>query len=420
MRSTVKYVDSEIRRNRLTKSLVVALFVVSVFYLMLYFIFGWRSIDLLFVFPFVAIAVVLHVMLHFGFYTSAKVLGLLMFNIALFFVASSESTATGVYLHYVTCIAVAITIFRYEQRRISIAFAAFSMAQLLAVNLFSFDFVPERIYPPDLIRLLFAIHAPIVAFISVSCILLIMAMNVEAEHHLKEKQRVIEMQNEELKKANQELDRFVYSASHDLRAPLTGISGLIGLMEIDHETPPEVILDKIKGQVNKMDNFITDIVNYSRNSRQEVNLENLSLRALVDEVFKTLSHFELAPRMAMRNDIDPAVMISTDRHRMKVILTNVIGNSIRYADVSKSEPFVAVTFEKLAREHAIHIQDNGVGIAAAYLPKIFDMFFRANNSSKGSGLGLYIVKEAVKKLNYRVEVVSQEGSGSTFSILIPA
>lgn len=399
---------------------MVALFFVSVFYLMLYFLFGWRSIDLEFVFPFVAMAVVLYIMLYFGLYSTAKVLGLFMFNIALFFVASSESTATGVYLHYVTCIAVALTVFRYEQRRISIVFAAFSLAQLLAVNLFTFDFVPERIHPPDLTRLLFAIHASIVALISISCIMLIMGMNFDAERHLNQKQRVIEMQNEELKKTNEGLDRFVYSASHDLRAPLTGISGLISLMEIDRETPAEVILDKIKGQVNKMESFITDIVNYSRNSRQDVNVEDLSLRSLVDEVFKTLSFFELAPRISMRNEIDAAVMISTDHHRMKVILTNMVGNSIRYADMSKDDPFVAVTFEKSELEQAIHIRDNGVGIAAAYLPRIFDMFFRANTSSKGSGLGLYIVGEAAKKMNYRIDVASQEGAGTTFSILIPA
>lgn len=121
----------------------------------------------------------------------------------------------------------------------------------------------------------------------------------------------------------------------------------------------------------------------------------------------------------MRNEIDAAVMISTDHHRMKVILTNMIGNSIRYADMSKDDPFVAVTFEKSELVQAIHVRDNGVGIAAAYLPRIFDMFFRANSSSKGSGLGLYIVGEAAKKMNYRIDVASQEGAGTTFSILIP-
>lgn len=404
----------------MTKRLVVSLFVVSVLYMILYFFFGRTTIELSLVFPFAAMAIILYILLYFGFYTAAKVIGLLSFNIGLFFVASSESTATGVYLHYVTCIAVAITVFTYEQRWISIAFASFSLAQLLAVNLFTFDLVPMRIHPPDFIKLLFAIHAFVVAFISIYCIMLIMAMNFQAERHLKEKQKIIEKQNEELKKTNQELDRFVYSASHDLRAPLTGISGLIGLMEVDRETPTEIILDRIKGQVNKMESFITDIVHYSRNSRQDVNLEDVSLRALVDDVFKTLSHFEQAPQLNMRNEISPTVMIATDLHRMRVILTNVIGNSIRYADISKPNPFVSVTFERNRNGDAIHIQDNGVGIEASYLPKIFDMFFRANTSSKGSGLGLYIVNESARKLNYRIEVESQAGVGSKFSIFLPA
>jgi signal transduction histidine kinase len=416
----MKYVDPEIRRNLLARRLVLTILGVAIFYLVLYFFFGYKSIAIPLVMPFVVMSLVVYGMLSYGWYVSAKVVGLVVFNMGLFFVASSESTSSGVYLHFVTCTAGAIAMFRYEQRWISLSFSALSMILFLSVNLLSFDFIPHRTYPPDLTKLLFFIHTSVVTFTSIYCIMLIMGMNFDAERHLNEKQAIIEKQNEELKKTNEELDRFVYSASHDLRAPLTGIGGLINLMEIDKETPPDLILDKMKSQIRRMESFITDIVHYSRNSRLEVKPENIKLKLLVDEVFKSLLHFEHGLKIVFENHVPSDIEVVTDRHRLTVIITNLVGNAVRYSDLKKEKSVVSVNFSRNIERQVISVRDNGIGIEKQHLSKIFEMFYRASSGSRGSGLGLYIVSESLKKLGYRIEVDSELGVGSTFSVLMPA
>lgn len=121
----------------------------------------------------------------------------------------------------------------------------------------------------------------------------------------------------------------------------------------------------------------------------------------------------------MENKIDANLVINTDLYRLRVVLTNLIANAIKYADLTKGKPFVNVSFENRVDKKVIVVKDNGIGIEKDQLPKIFDMFYRASVTSCGSGLGLYIVQESIKKLNYDIEVQSTFGEGSTFSVVIP-
>lgn len=414
----MEYKDPEIRRIELAKKIVITTFLVAIVYLILYYQFGYKSIALPLVSPFVILPIVLYVLIYFNYFAAAKIVGLLMFNTFLFVASSSENTSSGVYLHFITCIAAAIALFRYEQRWISLCFSVISMALFIIVNQFKFNIVPFRNYPDELLKVFFTLHTVSVTFTSIYCILLIMGMNYDAEKHLSEKQLIIENQNEELKKTNEELDRFVYSASHDLRAPLTGISGLVNLMEVDKETPHEFIIEKIKAQIGTMESFISDIVNYSRNSRLNVSIEPVHLHELVAEAFKTLSHFNNAPNISLENKIDRNLVINTDLYRLRVVLSNLIANAIKYTDLTKSNPFVSVSFKHDGNKRVVLIEDNGIGIEKDHLPKIFEMFYRASFSSRGSGLGLYIVQESIKKLNYKIEVQSFLGVGTTFSIVL--
>ncbi len=127
----------------------------------------------------------------------------------------------------------------------------------------------------------------------------------------------------------------------------------------------------------------------------------------------------LVNRLRIENQIEVEEIIFSDPHRLRVILTNLISNSIKYADLAKERPSIGIDFTRHNGHHEIRIEDNGLGIAPDQLPKIFNMFYRASSISKGSGLGLYIAMESAEKLKYQIDVQSEVGVGSVFSIRIP-
>jgi signal transduction histidine kinase len=118
-------------------------------------------------------------------------------------------------------------------------------------------------------------------------------------------------------------------------------------------------------------------------------------------------------------DIPDDLCFRTDLARLTVILNNLIGNAIKYHDATKLRPFVRIAATRAESGYAITVKDNGIGIAREHQARVFDMFYRASDRSKGSGLGLYIVKESVHKLQGAVHVKSQVGVGSTFTVELP-
>lgn len=230
-----------------------------------------------------------------------------------------------------------------------------------------------------------------------------------------------EIENQELKTANYELDRFVYSTSHDLRAPLNSMLGLIEIAKED--TTEELMLEyfkMLKDSAKKLDGFICDILDYSRNSRMEVNNEQINFRELIKSVTENLKFIGDNNRMVeFKIEISGETSFRSDKNRLITILSNLISNAIRYQNSQIPNPFVSIKIETSPTETNIFIQDNGIGIDEESQSKIFDMFYRVSQESVGSGLGLYIVKEAVSKLNGDIKVESAIGAGTTFLIKIP-
>lgn len=232
--------------------------------------------------------------------------------------------------------------------------------------------------------------------------------------------RDITGRNQALGKINSELDRFVYSASHDLRAPLSSTISLasIARMETSPERKDEYIT-LMEGCMNKMDQFISDIIDFSRNKNQEVRPEEFDIGQLISEIFDNLKYLDRAESVKAEIDIKGSSMVFSDKLRVKMVLSNLIANAIIYSSPERPDPFVNVQVEQANASIDIKIIDNGIGIPAAEKPKVFNMFYRANDQSKGSGLGLYIVKESVEKLSGTIQLSSEEGKGTTFHIKIP-
>ncbi len=236
----------------------------------------------------------------------------------------------------------------------------------------------------------------------------------------KNSEELLKLKNEELKKINEELDRFVYSASHDLRAPLTSLLGLINIAQTDHYINGiDEHLDLMKRSVMKLDSFIIDIINYSRNARLDLEVSEIQLEELIKETLDNLRYISSADKIQKFVQVKQAVPLYSDSKRIGILLSNLISNAIRYHNLIISDPFIRINGKVSKKETVIEIIDNGKGIGKQYLNNIFEMFFRASDDSKGSGLGLYIVKETVNKLSGTVNVSSEIGLGSTFTITLP-
>jgi PAS domain S-box-containing protein len=251
----------------------------------------------------------------------------------------------------------------------------------------------------------------------------IIGVSVFANDLTKAKKQELQLQkkNEELQKANQELDLFAYSVSHDLRAPLTRILGLISLMEI--EKSPENMGQLIHLQrksVEKLDSFICDILHLSRNARQEVKQEKVDWKEVIEESFESHQSAGQLCKMEHFYQIqDGDIPFFSDIHRIKIILNNLISNAIRYSKPDLRKSFVKVNVQADSKEAIISIEDKGIGIKKEHLTRIFEMFYRATDENNGSGLGLYIAKESARKLGGSIEVQSVFGEGSTFTVRIP-
>ncbi|HYV93590.1 MAG TPA: HAMP domain-containing sensor histidine kinase [Chitinophagales bacterium] len=233
--------------------------------------------------------------------------------------------------------------------------------------------------------------------------------------------QVAEAQKEELQKSNTELDRFVYSVSHDLRAPLCS---MLGVIEITEEMTEDSLTLKhfgmLKTSIGKMDGFIGDILHYSRNSRLEVKSEEINFKEILTDITNNLKYMAPTHRAV---DIDIEVnnekLFFSDKRRINVVLNNLIANSIRYQNPKTENPYVKVEVKNTESGVSILVKDNGIGISKEFHPKIYDMFYRVSEVSEGSGLGLYIVKEMIHKLEGAIDFDSELGTGTTFSLRIP-
>jgi signal transduction histidine kinase len=226
--------------------------------------------------------------------------------------------------------------------------------------------------------------------------------------------------NEELEKINFELDRFVYSASHDLRAPLTSVMGLLYLLREEEKVEGSLrLIGLMEESINKLDNTIRDIVAYSRNNRTELIIEPLRIQPIIDGVISGLRYLESSEYNLQESVIskDEGVFLG-DKSRLTIILNNLISNAFRFKHPARL-PEIIVKVHIIGPELEITVSDNGIGINEHHLDKIFNMFYRTSDHSAGSGLGLYIVRETVKKMKGSIEVKSTVNQGTTFRISLP-
>jgi len=168
-----------------------------------------------------------------------------------------------------------------------------------------------------------------------------------------------------------------------------------------------------------LDSFIREIIDYSRNSRIEPKIEPVQVRSLIEEVVDQLKFLPGSGSMQVDIDLAGSWSIPSDKNRLKVVFDNIISNAIKYRNPSNEVCSLRISGTEKEHTHVIQIEDNGIGIPEEHVPRVLEMFYRAHETSQGSGLGLYIVKETLAKLGGSVELKSQVGAGSLFTIMLP-
>lgn len=242
---------------------------------------------------------------------------------------------------------------------------------------------------------------------------------VEDVSALYQANETLRAKNFDLEQGHKELDKFVYSISHDLRAPLSSMMGLVNLIENAQQLPETKIYAKmLQDAAESMDSYIRNVLEYSRNKRFEIELEEVHL----PEVFRELEEkFKFIPgyrELKFESDLQVKT-IRSDAYRIEIILNNLLSNAIKYRDVAKRESRCKITISESDQHYEIRVSDNGIGIPKDKVGDLFNMFFKVQSDHPGSGLGLYILKEVVGNLNGEVKVESKLKKGSTFIILLP-
>lgn len=222
----------------------------------------------------------------------------------------------------------------------------------------------------------------------------------------------------ELERTNDELNRFVYSTSHDLRSPLANILGILNVAKLQLPgDDPTGYYDMIESCVTKMDMFIHKIIEYYKGIRVDNVNEVVDFKELVNDSISLCNMQN--PQLKFETRVNQPIEFRSDSFRLSLILNNLISNAVKYQRHDESNPKVSIEVNVDETQAVVTIEDNGVGIIDEHLNKIFQIFFRSTDYRNGLGIGLYIVKEALTRIGGEINVSSEFGKGTRFTLIVP-
>lgn len=352
------------------------------------------------------------VMIRLAWYLAADITILVIANAVVYIFADVDHPQGGIYFYFMTASIAGLILASYYHRLAGIVFGLLPVGLAFYAYLDDHHIVPPPSSDPNMVQINFLANFTMGILSSMLLLRFLYRRNIESETSLWE-------QNKLLEKTNKELDHFVYSVSHDLRAPLTSILGLTNIYKLTHEQPErDKIIDMISNRAKMLDAFIGEVLDYSRNSRLEPEIKSMVVGELIDEVMAGMKHMPGVEQVEVDVQCRPDFTVYSDRKRLKVVLNNLVSNAIHYRDISKQSKLVIKCYPAHG-SWVINISDNGIGIQSEHINRIFDMFYKANDRVHGSGLGLYIVRETLVRLSGQITVSSEYTVGTTFTIILP-
>jgi PAS domain S-box-containing protein len=224
---------------------------------------------------------------------------------------------------------------------------------------------------------------------------------------------------EELVRSNKQLDQIILKTTHDLKAPLMSAIGLVNLAENASAEEQMNYLKLIRKSLFNLDSLIEEMNDFFRNDKMAVQRDKINAAKLLEGEISNLKNLLDENGINVASNVQAEEDFYSDTVRLKTIITNILSNAIKYYDPQKIRPFVNISIIINKDICVLKMEDNGIGIAPEYQGKIFDLFFRATDQSQGTGLGLFIVKDTIEKLKGKIEVNSEVGRGTLFTVSIP-
>ncbi|MBK7626068.1 MAG: PAS domain-containing protein [Bacteroidales bacterium] len=233
----------------------------------------------------------------------------------------------------------------------------------------------------------------------------------------------VEDRTVQLKEANHEMEAFSYSVSHDLRAPLRHVIGFSEKLESElrDKNDPEItrLTGKIKNAASRMSLLIDELLTYSRHGRAELKAVKLSLNAIIKNIIKEAADITKGRKIEWKISQFPDVI--ADSTLIKLVLQNLILNSIKFTSKKKNAVIEIGFYDKSKKEYTIFVKDNGAGFNNQYVDKLFGVFQRlhTNEEFEGTGIGLATVRRIIHKHNGSVWAEGVENEGATFFFTLP-
>ncbi len=216
------------------------------------------------------------------------------------------------------------------------------------------------------------------------------------------------------------IEKFIYSCSHDLRAPVSSIQGLIRIAEYyPHHEETHKCLEMIEACTQKMDRLIRSLEEYMINAQHKIQSEEINGVDLIEQV---INHYEedlLAKGIIVTKEISIKSPLVTDRYSVYNIIKHLFSNAVIFADSEKKEKKILVRVSATKQDSLIEVIDNGLGIPFNDHQKIFDVFYRGSSQSQGLGMGLFLANNLIQKIRGSLTFNSIEKIGSCFRVCIP-
>lgn len=237
-------------------------------------------------------------------------------------------------------------------------------------------------------------------------------------HINKELENKVEQRTSELKQAYKELDTFFYRSSHDFRRPITTFLGLAGVAKITVKDPNSLeLFEKVSETATSLDKMLAKLQSISDVGSQQMIFKEVLLKEMIDEILIGFAKTIQQKRITVTVSVQEQTPLVSYPAMIKIVVENLIENAIHFC--AMFNPTMAIRVSVDLENAIIEVVDNGQGISDEYKHRIFDMYFRANEKSKGNGLGLYIAQKAIKRLNGTIYFKTQYGEGSVFTVVLP-
>lgn len=217
-----------------------------------------------------------------------------------------------------------------------------------------------------------------------------------------------------------ELDTFIYRSSHDLKGPLASLQGLLNVAKSEIKDANSLqYLSLIERSVLHLDTILMDLLNITKITQGNLNIVDINLKEIITNIINSFENLPEYKNMECNIELNDCPILKSDKSLINNIFQNLIINAIKYRDKNKPTSIINIKSYCISDELIVKIEDNGEGIPESLQRSVFDMFFRGNTKSTGTGLGLYIVKNAIEKVGGRIYLESEEQKGSTFTMYLP-